>query len=119
MPFSGTAVISQTANGIVRITGLVLDVGASGVITESGGGGQVELPASFQPGDYRTTQGPDAVIDPIEAVEITVNPLTAVAYVPVQIVKTLPGDPPVFTATFTNNGGVGTGSMEMYFKFHT
>jgi hypothetical protein len=117
MAFTGTAVVKQIADGIVRITGLSLAAGAAGTISLSGGNGAVKCPAGFQPGEYvygGATIGLDDSID-VTALPAAVGVATAI---PVSVVKTAQG-PTAWLATITNtHGTTATPNLEIYVKFH-
>ncbi|TFH26737.1 MAG: hypothetical protein E4H00_10230 [Myxococcales bacterium] len=108
MAFTGAAVFENVTNGLVRITGLSIGIGAAGAIGLAGSGAEVELPAAFQPTNYGD-------VTQAESCEVSVHLVTAVAVAPaVQIVKT---DAP-FNVAMTNGAAAATGGLEIYVRFH-
>lgn len=127
MSFTGTPVVKQISDGIVRITagegGLSLAAGASGVIVLHGAVappvGAVILPISFQPHPYEFSNIP-GLVTLQDSIDVTNQPAavaTATA-IPVATVKTgtTPAD---FAITLTNtHGATATPNLEIYVKFH-
>lgn len=120
MAFTGTAVVKQVADGIVRITGLSLAAGASGTIGLAGATGTtpgVTLPASFKTVHY-TYGGVNVPF--ADSIDVTALPAaTGVATaIPTAVVKsgTTVED---FRATITNtHGSLATPNLEIYVKNH-
>ena len=119
MAFTGTAVITEVSDSIVRITGLSLASAAAGTISLSGGTGAVKCPHGFQPAPYTNDKGVD--ISLIDSIDVTTQPAatgTATA-IPVTVVKT-GNHPSDWLATITNtHGSIATPNLEIYIKFHT
>lgn len=127
MAFTGTPVVKQVSDGIVRITagegGLSLAAGASGVIVLHGAvappPGAVILPVSFQPHIYEFSNIP-GMVTLQDSIDVSNQPAavgTATA-IPVATVKTgtTPAD---FAITLTNtHGATPTPNLEIYVKFH-
>ncbi len=121
MAFTGTATVVPISDRIVRITGLSLASGASGVIVPFGAvsppAGSVTLPNSFQPKTYTYLDTPVTLQD---SIEVTCEPAatgTATA-IPVSTVKagTTVAN---FTATLTNtHGSIATPALEIFVRFH-
>lgn len=113
MAFTGSAVVEQIADSIVRITGVSLASGASGTIGlnqygGSSGAADIELPAGFQPSNYDSVSLQDQVM-------VNSNPITSVATaIPVRVVKT--GTKPLdFLITMTNDhGSLASPQLEIY-----
>ena len=120
MAFTGSPVIQQISDRTVRITGVSLAFGASGILGLHGGavGGAVALPASFKPHDYHY-QPTDNDVSFQESVRVTINPVTDVSNfgIPIRVVKTgtVVAD---FAITLTNDAaGTGSGDLEIYVTF--
>ncbi len=120
MAFTGSAVVEQVADDLVRITGVSLGAGADGTIGlfEKTVAPDVRLPESFKPRVYSYGE-----LDvPLQAsMKVDVTPVTAgVAVAPVLVVKT--GDTPEdFEITIENQEsgeGDDTGDLEIYVRFH-
>lgn|SRR5512142_35811 len=128
MAFTGTPVVKQVSDGIVRITGgeggLSLAAGASGVIVLHGAvtppPGAIILPVSFQPHTYEFSNIPGGLVTLQDSIDVSNQPAapgTATA-IPVATVKTgtTPAD---FAITLTNtHGATATPNLEIYVKFH-
>ncbi len=119
MAFTGTAVIQQISDGLVRITGLSLAAAAAGTIGLAGGAGEESLPASFDPKPYARSQtggtGTLLTVDLAEAIEVGISADTAVTVAPaIQVVKA--ASP--FLITLTNGGGAASGGLEIYIRFN-
>lgn len=118
MAFTGTAVIKQISDRIVRITGLSLAGSASGTIglfTETGGAPDVVLPIGFQPQVYAYGTAEVSLAD---AIQINVA-ATATLTSPLQFETTKSGTTPAdFRITLHNTSGTATSGLEMYVKFH-
>jgi hypothetical protein len=66
------------------------------------------MPDGFNARDYGN-------VDLGESIEVSLHPVDGISVAPaVRIAKT--GGP--FLVTLTNGGAVGTGTLEMYFRFH-
>jgi len=127
MAFTGTAVVKQVSDGIVRIAGgeggLSLAAGASGVIVLHGAVtppvGAVILPVSLQPHPYEFSNIP-GVVTLQDSIDVSNQPAavgTATA-IPVATVKsgTTTAD---FAITLTNtHATTATPPLEIYVKFH-
>ncbi len=120
MAFTGSAVVKQVSDRIVRITGLSLAAGASGTIGLSGATGSapgVTLPESFQTKHY-TYLGSNVPF--ADAIEVTALPAAVgvATAIPTAVVKTgtTAAD---FRATVTNtHGSLATPNLEIMLKFH-
>ncbi len=118
MAFTGTATIKQISDRLFRITGLSLAAATAGTIgfSDKTSAADVSLPApTWHP--YKNAEG--AAVSLIEAVWMTVNPVTDVtAPVPISIVKT--GTTHLdFVATLHNDtAGDASGGLEIYVEFH-
>ena len=120
MAFTGTAVVTQISDRLVRITGLALDAGASGTIGLNGATGTapgVELPEAFKTMHYKYN---GVNIPFADAIEVTAAPAaTGVASaIPVSVVKTGTSLAD-FRATLTNtHGTLATPNLEIMVRFH-
>lgn len=121
MAFTGTAVVKQITDQIVRITGLSLAAGAAGTIGltgETGTAPGVTLPASFKTEHYAYLGVNVPFADSIEctAEAAAVGVATAI---PVSVVKsgTSVAD---FRITITNtHGSLATPNLEIMVRNHT
>lgn len=119
MAFTGTAVIKEVSDGLVRITGVSLAAGAAGTIAlfESIAAPGVRLPEEFKPRPY---QYPDFTMVTLQdSVQIWLDFETpgSVA-VPISVVKT-GTDETDFLATLTSHSGsVSSGGLEIYVRYH-
>lgn len=120
MAFTGTAVVTQVSDRIVRITGLSLASAAAGTVGLAGATGSapgVTLPASFQTLHYTYNNAvvPFASCLDVSVVVAAVGVATAI---PVAIVKTgtTVAD---FRVTLTNtHGSLASPALEIYIKLH-
>lgn len=119
MAFTGTAVIKQVSDSIIRITGLSLASTANGTIGLFGASPTpgVELPDTFNVEHYKVN-GHDVSFS--DAIDVTVKAAeTSVAQsIPVAVVKsgTTVAD---WKATLTNtHASLATPDLEIYVKFH-
>lgn len=119
MAFTGTPVVTQVTDSIVRITGVSLAAGASGVIALSGQSGSptpdIVLPPAFK------TEGMTFLGQPVglqDMLDITVQLASDVNEAkPIAITKT--GTTAAnFRGTIKNNAGSVSGSLEIYIKNH-
>lgn len=119
MAFTGTAVVTQISDQVVRITGLSLASAAAGTIGlfPNGGTPGVRLPQAFKPTPYTYDE---AVVGLSDTIEVLVqNAATGVATaIPVAIVKS--GTNALgFLATITNtHGSLATPNLEIYVRYH-
>lgn len=119
MAFTGSAVVQQVSDGVVRITGLSLASAASGTIGLFGNSGSpgVRLPDAFNPAPYVA----EGVAVPLAAsLDVTVAPAAVgvATAIPFAVVKsgTTAAD---FLATITNtHGSLATPNLEIYVRFH-
>jgi hypothetical protein len=124
MSFTGSPVVKLVTDKLVRITGLSLDAGAQGIITnDSGGGGflvvTVPLPAAWHPQDAVNRDGEH--VPRSESVKVWWVPVAAGegTFMPVvTIVKLDIGNAHGFAATFTNISAEDSPEMEIYLEFH-
>jgi hypothetical protein len=123
MAFTGTPTIKQTADNIVRITGLSLAAGAVGTIGLFGATGtppDVVLPRAFKTEHYTYD---DAVVQLADGLHVTVGLADNAAgggggniqLAPIKTGTTVP----TFRTTITNPGGSVSGGLEIWFKYHT
>ncbi len=119
MAFTGTAVVQQISDNLVRITGLSLAAGASGTIGLFGNSGTpgVRLPNSFNPAPYvaENAQVPLAASLDVSVAPAAVGVATAIPYA---VVKAGTGEAD-FVATVTNtHGSLASPNLEIYVRFH-
>lgn len=118
MAFTGTAVVKQIADQLVRITGLSLVGGASGTIGLAGHTGtppDVVLPGAFKAQPY--TYG-SANVSLQDAIDVTALPAeTSGLAQPIAVIKTgtTAGD---YRATLSNAFASECPRLEIYVKFH-
>lgn len=117
MAFTGTAVVTQISDRLVRVTGLSLAGSAAGTISLSGGTGQVLLPAGFKPTPYVNGEGQSVSLQ--AAIEVSLTPVTSITtLVPIMAVKT-GTDPADFLITFTNTTSATASALQdIYIAFH-
>ena len=110
MAFTGSPTFYEVSDRVIRVTGLSLAAGATGVIGLFGGAAEISLPDGFKPTPYRD-------IDLAESVEVSfnsdANPAAAV-FPSVSIRK----QASPFQASFVNGGGAPSGSIEIWMRFH-
>jgi hypothetical protein len=123
MAFTGTPVVKQISDRMVRITEVSLASAAAGTIVLTGAvsppSGSVTLPSAFQPTPY--AYGTEtALVTLQDAIEAT-NQAAAIGVataIPVSTVKTgtTPAD---FVITLTNtHGSLATPALEIYVRWH-
>jgi hypothetical protein len=121
MAFTGSPVIKQVSDSIVRITGLSLAGSASGTIglhTQTGTPPDVILPVAFQPHVY-AYGNPGSDVTLADSIQLSVD-ATATLAVPNQFETTKSGTTVAdFRITLHNTSGTATSGLEMYVKFHT
>lgn len=118
MAFTGTAVVTQISDSIVRITGLSLAAAAAGTIGLFGATGTapgVTLPESFKTLHY-TYAGHNVPF--ADCIDVSVGFSTVVGQTPpIAVVKT--GTTVLdFRATLTNGFASVSSGLEIYVKFH-
>lgn len=124
--FTGTAVVEQIADGIVRVTGVGLNEGQSGVLTLESNltppVGAVVMPAGFKPQQARmgsNVVGLEASLD-VSVKQTGQNAGSPTQAKPIYVLKA--GDTPeTWIATITNAAAAETGDsgdLEIYVKFH-
>jgi len=118
MAFTGTAVVKQVSDSIVRITGLSLAGSASGTIGlhgATGGAPDVTLPAGFLPTPYGYGPAEVTLQDSIKLECFPVN--TVASFIATDTVKsgTTPAD---FRITLHNSSGSASPEFEMYVSYH-
>lgn len=108
MAFTGTATITKVADDLVLLEGLSLAAGANGTISLSGGGGDEELPAAFQPSAYSD-------VDLSESLKVSVHKVaTSTAALDLFWDTTTAG-----LTTITNDDGVNaTPNLKIWVRFH-
>jgi hypothetical protein len=120
MAFTGTAVVKQISDRLVRITGLSLAAGVGGTIGLFGATGSapdVELPETFKTQHYAFLGSGVPFIDAIEVTAAAAATGTVVA-IPVAVVKTGTSIAD-FRATLTNtHGSTATPDLEIMVRFH-
>lgn len=125
MPFTGTPVVKEVADNLVRITGVTIAGNDSGEIgLHENVGAEVRLPVGFQPRAYTGEGGSVSLQD---AIEVSIGFLTTslaigVYNAPVGIEKAN-STPANFIITLTNldPGGESaspTPPLEIYIRFH-
>lgn len=108
MAFTGTASITKVAGDLVVIEGLSLAAGANGTISLNGGGGDVELPADFQPSDYGD-------VDLSESLKVECHKVAASTATLDLFWDTTPAG----LTTITNDDGVNaTPTLKIWVRFH-
>jgi hypothetical protein len=118
MAFTGTAVITQTSDRIVRITGLSLATTVSGTIALTGHTGatpDVTLPASFKTEHYAYLGVNVPFVDAIEVVVQSATTLANAANITVAKTGTTLAD---FRITLTNGFASTSQGLEIYVKYH-
>jgi hypothetical protein len=118
MAFTGTPVIKQVSDSMVRITGVTLAGSASGTIALAGHTGatpDIVLPESFKTLHYAYL-GEDVPF--VDAIHITVGQVAAIGdSIPISVAKagTHVTD---FRATLSNGFASVSAGLEIYVKFH-
>lgn len=112
MAFTGTPALVKITDGLFRVTGVSLGIGASGTIGFTAGTNEVELTApTWEPNGDVTLQ---------DAISVLVNVVGAgvATAVPVRVVKT--GTTQAnFVITLTNNDGAAvTAGLEIYVRYN-
>lgn len=118
MAFTGTATVKQVSDSMVRITGLSLGSGASGVIgffDAVGTDVEVHLPDAFQTKHY-TYAGVNVPFQ--DAIDVNVVPAAALAAFQLPAVIKSGTSRADFRITLTNAFASVTPGMEIYVKFH-
>lgn len=119
MAFTGTAVVTQITDRIVRITGLSLAATATGTIGLAGATGSapdVKLPASFNPQRY-PYNGVDLAIADIVSVSVQAAGDTAAA-VALSVTKA-GADEASFRISVKNPQSSGaSAALEMFIRYH-
>lgn len=120
MAFTGTAVVKQVSDSIVRITGLSLAGSASGTIGlhgATGGAPDVTLPASFNPTVY-TYGNPGSLVTLQDSIKMEFLPVNTVAsFVAIDTTKTGTASTD-FRITLHNSSGSAGPELEMYVSYH-
>ena len=119
MAFTGTAVVTQISDRMLRITGLSLAGSASGTIGLHGATGSapdVTLPVAFQPQAYRYGDTEVALADAVK-IEWLPNSSPVASFLAVDTTKsgTTAAD---FRITLHNSSGSASPAFEMYVSFH-
>jgi hypothetical protein len=121
MAFTGTAVFTMVADDLVRITGLSLDVAATGTLAlfgYEGSPGPEILPQAFQPKPYTLVYG-DVTLE--DSIQVSVTLLSdGDPGVDIGITKENGDDPTLFLITIGNldSEGVPSGELDIYVRFH-
>jgi hypothetical protein len=112
MAFIGTPVFAEVSTRVLRITGLTIDDGESGVFGLHGdAGAEVQLPAGFQPADYSD-------IDLAESIEVSwwqINQAEG-SFGGLKLAANKTTEP--FRIQMVNGGGDNSGEMEIWLRFH-
>lgn len=118
MAFTGTAVIKQISDSMVRITGLSIGAGANGTIGLAGATGStpgVRLPASFKSGEY-TYNGVTVGLQ--DSIDCEVNPAEPIGdMIPISVEKT-GTTAAAFRITLSNGFASESPGLEIYVRFH-
>ena len=109
MAFTGTAVTKKVSDGLYRVTGLSLGIGAAGTIGLDGGTGEVDLKTPNW-----NAQGSVTLSD---AIQVTAGLAGAGAVAPAVAVTKAGTSVADFLATLTNNGAAATGPLEIYVRY--
>jgi hypothetical protein len=118
MAFSGTPVVKQVSDRIVRITDVSLGAGANGTIGLFGATGtapNIRLPESFKAAPY--TYGDD-VVELQDSLDVTAEPNEVTGDVQYAVVTKTGTTAADFRATINNPFGSATPLLEIYIKFH-
>lgn len=118
MAFTGTPIVTQVADGIVRITGVALPAAGSGTIGLFGATGSapnVRLPEAFRPSPYRYGDHDVALADAID-VSFRLAATGAPLCNPV-VIKT-GTTVQNFRATITTELDTPTPDLEIWVKYH-
>jgi len=120
MAFTGTAVVTQVADNLVRITGLSLGSGAAGTIGLNGATGTapgVRLPGEFKTEPYAYLGDNVPLQDAVQCYQQPAATGVAVA-IPVSVVKTGTTRED-FRITLTNtHASTASPDLEIYVKYH-
>jgi hypothetical protein len=124
MTFTGTPVIKEVSDGLVRITGVSLANEATGTIGlhEKTVAPDIRLPAAFQPREYTYGNGAGADVTLQDSVQVWFEYIAPGAVVPpISVVKT-GVDPRDFAITLENltesESPTDSGLLEIYVRFH-
>ncbi len=118
MAFTGTAVVKQISDSIVRITGLSLAAAASGTIGLFGATGTapgVTLPASFKTLHYAYA---GVNVPFADCIDVSIGFSTVVGQTPPMAVVKTGTTLADFRATITNGFASVSSGLEIYVKFH-
>ena len=120
MAFTGTPVVEPVADNLARITGLSLASAASGTISLFEGTGQVKLPDSMNWKPYGRFDASGAVVNMIEAVQVSFVFVEAPGDASEIFVTKTGAAPDTFLITMTNGDDSESESaeMEIYVRFH-
>lgn len=118
MAFTGTAVIEQVSDSIVRITGLSLTttgVGTIGLFGATGSTPGVTLPESFKPEPYTYKGTPVSMAGFISVEVIPVAVVASTSPVVVTKTGTTVAD---FRAALATSSGSTSAGLEIWVRFH-
>lgn len=125
MAFTGTPVVKQIADNVVRITGVSLGVAADGVIMLHGAvsppTGAIVLPEGFIVNTYQYSNTAGGVVTLQDCIDVTVKRAStgATTTIPISTVKTGTTHAD-FRATLTNGDAEDvTSDLEIYVRNHT
>lgn len=120
MAFTGTATVVQVSDSIVRITGLSLGGGASGVIglaDHTGSAVDVALPDGFNPSPYVHDGTTISLSDMLDVTaQSAASPIAGFTGIAVAKTGTTT---PTWRATLTCAFASGSPGLEIYVKLHT
>jgi hypothetical protein len=110
MAFTGVAVTEKISDGLYRITGLSLGIGAAGTISMSPGAGEVKITdKEWQP---------LSSVNLADAVQVAIGAAGVVTVAPAVYVVKTGSTQADFLATLTNGGAALSGALELYVRFH-
>lgn len=123
MAFTGTAVVKQVSDSVVRITGISLDGDSAGTISLHAGSGSVKCPDGFFPNPYKNEHQQTVTLQ--DSVQVYINFTTVNSpsddAVNLLVVKT-GTDASDFLITISNphtdDPTLDTGELEIYVLFH-
>lgn len=119
MAFTGTAVVQQITDRMVRITGLSLGIAATGTIGLAGATGSapdVHLPAAFKPVPY-TYKGA-TVVSLQESIKVDYAFVASDSEVTCPAIAKTGTDNADFRISVTNTHSSASPGIEFYIQFH-
>lgn len=118
MAFTGTPVVEQVSDRMVRITGVSLGIAAAGTIGLFGITfitPDVRLPESFRPEHYKYG---DDLVTFNASIKVTVQSADAVSEFSMPAITKAGTDDDDWRATVTNTFGSASPGLEIYVEFH-